>query len=71
MNEALYSEALADIEKIFGDRMERAGEEADSGGLVVVSPVSVHEVELLMEVAGRYSLPIAAANSRRIRTVSR
>jgi FAD/FMN-containing dehydrogenase len=63
MNDALHGEALEAIEGIFGDRMKRGpvGEEGAIGeALAVVSPVNVREVELLAEVAGRYSLPLAA-----------
>lgn len=63
MNDALHGEALEAIERIFGDRMKRGpvGEEVTRGeALAVVSPVNVREVELLAEVAGRYSLPLAA-----------
>jgi FAD/FMN-containing dehydrogenase len=63
MNDTLHGEALEAIEGIFGDRMKRGlvGEEGTRGEeLAVVSPVNVREVELLAEVAGRYSLPLAA-----------
>jgi FAD/FMN-containing dehydrogenase len=63
MDDTLHGEALEAIEGIFGDRMKRGsvGEEGTRGeALAVVSPVSVREVELLAEVAGRYSLPLAA-----------
>ena len=63
MTDALHGEALEAIERIFGDRMKRGpvGEEgARVGALAVVSPMNVREVELLAEVAGRYSLPLAA-----------
>ena len=62
MNDALHGEALEAIEGIFGDRMKRgqAGEEGTRDeALAAVSPVNVHEVELLAEVAERYSLPLA------------
>jgi FAD/FMN-containing dehydrogenase len=63
MNDTLHGEALEAIEGIFGDRMKRGpvGEEGTRGeALAVVSPVNVREVELLAEVAGHYSLPLAA-----------
>lgn len=63
MNDTLHGEALEAIEGIFGDRMKRGpvGEEGTRGEeLAVVSPVNVREVELLAEVAGLYSLPLAA-----------
>jgi FAD/FMN-containing dehydrogenase len=63
MNDTLHGEALESIEEIFGDRMKRGpvGEEGTRGeALAVVSPVNVREVELLAEVAGRYSLPLTA-----------
>jgi FAD/FMN-containing dehydrogenase len=63
MNDALHSEALEAIEGIFGDRTKwgPVGEEGTRGeALAVVSPLNVREVELLAEVAGRYSLPLAA-----------
>ena len=63
MTDALHGEALEAIERIFGDRMKRGpvGEEGTRGeALAVVSPMNVREVELLAEVAGRYSLPLAA-----------
>ena len=62
MNDALHGEALEAIEGIFGDRMKRGpvGEEGTRDeALAVVSPVNVREVELLAEVAERYSLPLA------------
>ena len=58
MDDTLHGEALEAIEGIFGDRMKRGsvGEEGTRGeALAVVSPVNVREVELLAEVAGRYS----------------
>lgn len=61
MDGALRGEALRAIEEIFGDRMKRgpAGEEGTrSETLASVLPVNAHEVELLVEVAGRYSLPL-------------
>ena len=63
MRDALHGEALEAIEGIFGDRMQRdlVGEEGAHGeALALVSPVNVREVELLAEVAGRYSLPLTA-----------
>jgi FAD/FMN-containing dehydrogenase len=63
MKDTLHSEALEAIEGIFGYRMQRdpvAEEGAHSEALAVVSPVNVREVELLAEVAGRYSLPLTA-----------
>lgn len=63
MSYTLRDEALRVIEETFGNRMKRApvGEEDACGGaLAVVSPVNVREVELFAEIAGRYSLPIAA-----------
>jgi FAD/FMN-containing dehydrogenase len=63
MKDALHSEALEAIEGIFGDRAKRSpvGEVGTRDeALAVVSPVNVREVELLAEVAGRYSLPLAA-----------
>jgi FAD/FMN-containing dehydrogenase len=67
MNDALHGEALEDIERIFGDRSRRGPVEeegAQGEALAVVSPVNVREVELLAEVAGRYSLPLAALGAR-------
>jgi FAD/FMN-containing dehydrogenase len=63
MNNALHGEALEAIERIFGDRMKRGpvGEEGTHDeALAIVSPLNVREVELLAEVAGRSSLPLAA-----------
>src|SRR5918997_1462072 len=63
MTDALHGEALEAIERIFGDRTIRGpvGEEGAHGeALAVVSPMNVREVELLAEVAGRSSLPLAA-----------
>jgi FAD/FMN-containing dehydrogenase len=63
MTDALHGEALEAIERIFGDRTTRGplGEAGTRGeALAVVSPMNVREVELLAEVAGRYSLPLAA-----------
>jgi FAD/FMN-containing dehydrogenase len=63
MKDALHGEALEAIERIFGDRTTQGpvGEEGAHGeALAVVSPLNVREVELLAEVAGRYSLPLAA-----------
>jgi FAD/FMN-containing dehydrogenase len=63
MNDVLHGEALESIERIFGERMKRGpvGEAGTRGeALAVVSPMNVREVELLAELAGRYSLPLAA-----------
>jgi FAD/FMN-containing dehydrogenase len=63
MRDALHGEALEAIEGIFGDRAIRGPvvEEGARGEvLAVVTPVNVRDVELLAEVAGRFSLPLAA-----------
>jgi FAD/FMN-containing dehydrogenase len=56
---------LRDIEEVFGDRLKRAEpappEVSDAGdALASVSPLSVEEVKLLAEVAGRDSVPLVA-----------
>jgi FAD/FMN-containing dehydrogenase len=60
-----HERALRDIEEVFGDRLKRAEpappEVSDAGdALASVSPLSVEEVKLLAEVAGRYSVPLVA-----------
>src|SRR5215204_3181971 len=60
-----HERALRDIEEVFGDRLKRAEsappEVSDAGdALGSVSPLSVEEVKLLAEVAGRYSVPLVA-----------
>jgi FAD/FMN-containing dehydrogenase len=63
--ESPHERALRDIEHVFGDRLKRGGP-APPGvpdaedALVTVSPMSVEEVKLLAEVAGRYSVPLVA-----------
>ena len=62
--EAPHERALRDIEEIFGDRLKRGSAPPgvpDAGGaLASASPMSAEEVELLAEVAGRYSVPLVA-----------
>ena len=63
MDDALGGEALEAIEEIFGDRVKRHpidGEQGTSGALVSVLPLGTHEVELLANVAERYSIPLVA-----------
>jgi FAD/FMN-containing dehydrogenase len=60
-----HERALRDIEELFGDRLKRAEpappEVSDAGdALASVSPLSVEEVKLLAELAGRYSVPLVA-----------
>jgi FAD/FMN-containing dehydrogenase len=60
-----HERALRDIDEVFGDRLKRAEpappEVSDAGdALASVSPLSVEEVKLLAEVAGRYSVPLVA-----------
>ena len=63
--ESPHERALRDIEEAFGDRLKRE-EPAPPGvpdagdTLASVSPMSVEEVKLLAEVAGRYSVPLVA-----------
>src|SRR5688500_15024791 len=57
--------ALRDFKDVFGDRLKRGGPAPpgvpDAGDrLASVSPMSVEEVKLLAEVAGRYSVPLVA-----------
>src|ERR687898_2354617 len=57
--------ALRDFEEVFGDRLKREGPAPsgvpDAGDtLASVSPMSVEEVKLLAEVAGRHSVPLVA-----------
>ena len=63
--ESPHERALRDIEEAFGDRLKRGGSAPpgvpDAGDtLASVSPMSVEEVKLLAEVAGRYSVPLVA-----------
>ena len=63
--ETPHERALRDIEEVFGERLKRADpappEVSDAGdALASVSPLSVEEVKLLAEVAGRYSVPLVA-----------
>lgn len=63
--ESPHERALRDIEEVFGDRVKRGGPAppgvSDAGdALASVSPMSVEEVKLLAEVAGRYSVPLVA-----------
>src|SRR5918994_3238007 len=63
--ESPHERALRDIEEAFGDRLKRGGPAPpgvpDSGdALASVSPMSVEEVKLLAEVAGRYSVRLVA-----------
>jgi hypothetical protein len=63
--ESPHERALRDIEEAFGDRLKRGGPAPpgvpDAGdALTSVSPMSVEEVKLLAEVAGRYSVPLVA-----------
>jgi hypothetical protein len=63
--ESPHERALRDIEEAFGDRLKRGGPAPpgvpDAGDtLASVSPMSVEEVKLLAEVAGRYSVPLIA-----------
>src|ERR671910_1780916 len=63
--ESPHERALRDIEEAFGDRLKRGGPAPpgvpDAGDtLASVSPMSVEEVKLLAEVAGRYSVPLVA-----------
>lgn len=61
---SVYEEALRTLRETFGDRIEAhlvRKEERDAGGaLASVLPVSADEVELLAEVAERYSIPLVA-----------
>jgi FAD/FMN-containing dehydrogenase len=61
--ESPHERALRDIEVVFGDRLKRGGPAppgvSDAGdALAYASPMSVEEVKLLAEVAGRYSVPL-------------
>ena len=63
--ESPHERALRDIEEVFGDRVKRGGPAppgvSDAGdALASVSPMSVEEIKLLAEVAGRYSVPLVA-----------
>src|SRR5919199_2815840 len=63
--ESPHERAIRDIEEVFGDRLKSAGPTPpgmpDIGdALVSVSPMNAEEVELLAEVAGRYSVPLVA-----------
>ena len=56
-----HERALREIEEVFGDRLKRGPAPGGAGdALGSVSPMSAEEVELLAEVAGRYSVPLAA-----------
>jgi FAD/FMN-containing dehydrogenase len=63
--ETSHERALRDLEEVFGDRLKRA-ESAPLGvpdvgdTLASVSPMNAEEVKLLVEVAGRYSVPLVA-----------
>jgi FAD/FMN-containing dehydrogenase len=56
--------ALAAIEKVFGDRLKRRSRgskaSASDGALASAFPTSAEEVVLLVDVAERYSVPLAA-----------
>ena len=63
--ESPHERALRDIEEVFGDRLKHGGPTppgvSDAGdALAYASPMSVEEVKLLAEVAGRYSVPLVA-----------
>src|SRR5215208_6225559 len=63
--ESPHERALRDIEEVFGDRLKRGGPAppglSDAGdALAYASPMSVEEVKLLAEVAGRYSVSLIA-----------
>jgi FAD/FMN-containing dehydrogenase len=56
-----HERALREIEEVFGDRLKRGPARPGAGdALGSVSPMSAEEVELLAEVAGRYSVPLVA-----------
>src|SRR5215212_8003681 len=63
MDDARYEDALRAMKEIFGDRVKRGPAEEEGPGdeavLALVSPVSAEEVELLVEAAGRFSVPLA------------
>ena|SRR5215210_449228 len=63
--ESPHERALRDLEEVFGNRLKRGGPApprvSDAGdALAYASPMSVEEVKLLAEVAGRYSVPLVA-----------
>jgi FAD/FMN-containing dehydrogenase len=63
--ESPHERALRDIEEVFGDRLKHGGPTppgvSDAGdALAYASPMSVEEVKLLADVAGRYSVPLVA-----------
>jgi FAD/FMN-containing dehydrogenase len=63
--ESSHEQALKEIEDVFGDRSRRGGSAppgvSDAGdALAYASPMSVEEVKLLAEVAGRYSVSLIA-----------
>jgi glycolate oxidase len=59
---ARYEEALKPIREVFGDRLKRGsvqeGEKAPDEALAFVSPINAKEVELLAEVAERFSVTL-------------
>jgi FAD/FMN-containing dehydrogenase len=61
-------EILSAVEEIFGDRMKRRplgeGETSVENALALVSPTNTLEVELLSEVAGRFSVPLAGLGAQ-------
>lgn len=63
MDEARHDGALSAIEEIFGDRVKRGpfegGMLGDQDALALVSPANADEVELLVEIAERFSVPLA------------
>src|SRR5215210_7479120 len=63
--ESPHERALRDLEEVFGNRLKRGGPApprvSDAGdALAYASPMSVEEVKLLAEVAGRYSVSLIA-----------
>ena len=63
--ESSHEQALKEIEDVFGERSRRGGSAppgvSDAGdALAYASPMSVEEMKLLADVAGRYSVPLVA-----------
>jgi FAD/FMN-containing dehydrogenase len=63
--ESPHERALRNIEEAFGDRLKSGGPAPPGApdardALASVSPMSAEEVELLVQVAGRYSVPLVA-----------
>jgi FAD/FMN-containing dehydrogenase len=64
MANSVYEEALRTLRETFGDRIKahpaRDGDTATGGALASVLPMNAEEVQVLAEMADRYSVPLVA-----------